>query len=278
MEKINKKRRALILYATMSSNTEKVANWFAETFDEYNWAVKVVKVQGLVSLEAESGNLYFDDYDVICLGSPIVGGAPLQPIIKAFSLGAGGNLEKIARKEMEKPDEGMKQQENLAKSLWRRAPLPYPGVLNKNDSRPLGIVFSTYGGGFFGSGECIPVLETLRLYLNNYSVDVVGYFACAGREHGPAGYAPGVKPRAVFKPGPPDLSLPEADVCDPMVYTMKDGTQKYGSYFFHFDLNSKPSSRDEAKARAFAGDFIEDYFMTYDGNPNPPYSKIISIS
>lgn len=111
-----------------------------------------------------------------------------------------------------------------------------------------------------------------------YTNTLTFYFACAGREHGSAGYAPGVKPRAVFKPGPPDLSLPEADVCDPMVYTMKDGTQKYGSYFFHFDLNSKPSSRDEAKARAFAGDFIEDYFMTYDGNPNPPYSKIISIS
>ena len=31
MEK--EKRRALILYATMTSNTEKVANWFAETFD-----------------------------------------------------------------------------------------------------------------------------------------------------------------------------------------------------------------------------------------------------
>ncbi len=43
-------------------------------------------------------------------------------------------------------------------------------------------------------------------------------------------------------------------------------------------MKQQPSSRDEAKARAFAGDFIEDYFMTYDGNPNPPYSKIISIS
>ncbi len=52
----------------------------------------MVKVQGLASLEAESGNLYFDDYDVLCLGSPIVGGAPLQPIIQAFSLGAGGKF------------------------------------------------------------------------------------------------------------------------------------------------------------------------------------------
>lgn len=49
---------------------------------------------------------------------------------------------------------------------------PYAGVLNKGDSRPLGIVFSTYGGGLYGSSECLPVLETLKLYLNLYSVDV----------------------------------------------------------------------------------------------------------
>ena len=58
METNNKKRRALILYATMSFNTQKVANWFAETFDEYNWEVKVVKIQGPASLEAESGSLH----------------------------------------------------------------------------------------------------------------------------------------------------------------------------------------------------------------------------
>ena len=31
-----KQRRALILYATMTKNTEKVANWFQETFEYYN--------------------------------------------------------------------------------------------------------------------------------------------------------------------------------------------------------------------------------------------------
>ena len=273
-----KKRRALIMYATMTSNTEKVANWFAETFDAYNWDVKTVRIKGPKTLEEERENLFFDDYDVICLGSPIVGGAPLQPIIKAFSLGGGGGLETTTMQQLDKPPMDAPPDDSLDKSLWRREPLPYPGVLNKNHVRKMGIVFSTYGGGFFGSGECMATLETLKLYLSNYSVDVVGYFACCGREHGPAGYDPGQKPRKFFKPGPPDMSLPAADVCDPVVYTMKDGTEKYGSYFFHFDMNSKPSDRDECKARAFISDFVEDYFMTYDGEPNPPLSKIISIS
>lgn len=38
-------------------------------------------------------NVYFDDYDVICLGSPIVAGYPLKIVSKLFSLGAHTGLE-----------------------------------------------------------------------------------------------------------------------------------------------------------------------------------------
>lgn len=270
-----KQRRALILYATMSSNTEKIARCFADVFDAYNWDVTTVRIRNQAELALRQEELYFDDYDVICLGSPIVGGSPLQPIVRAFSLGGGGKLEK-AVEQTDASGKGLPQQP--PKGKWRRHDAPYAGVLNRTDSRPLGIVFSTYGGGFYGSSECMPVLETLKLYLNTYSVDVTGFFACGGREHGPAGYPMGVKPKAEFRPGPPDPSVPDADVCDPVVYTMKDGTEKYGSYFFHYDLCSKPGPREEQKARAFAADFIEDFFMTYDGERNPPLSNIVSIS
>ena len=39
-----KQRRALIMYATMTKNTEKVAVWFKETFEEYNWDVTFLKI------------------------------------------------------------------------------------------------------------------------------------------------------------------------------------------------------------------------------------------
>lgn len=51
-----------------------------------------------------------------------------------------------------------------------------------------------------------------------------------------------------------------------------------GSYFFHYDCHSRPGPREEAKARAFISDIVEDYFMTYDGVPNPPRSEIVSLS
>ena len=92
-----------------------------------------------------------------------------------------------------------------------------------------------------------------------------------------AGYPVGVKPKANFVPGKRNDG-PDADVCDAVMYRMADGSLRPGSYFFHYDCDSKPGPREEAKARAFMSDVIEDYFMTYDGVPNPPLSEILSLS
>ena len=138
-------------------------------------------------------------------------------------------------------------------------------------------MFTTYGGGFYGTNEAEANLTTLRQYLNLNNVDVIGRFSCAGKETGPAGYPVGVKPKANFIPGHRNDG-PDADVCDAVMYRMGDGTLRPGSYFFHYDCDSKPGKREEAKARAFISDIVEDYFMTYDGVPNPPYSEIWSLS
>ena len=133
------------------------------------------------------------------------------------------------------------------------------------------------------SKPVFPLIEStgknlLKLYLNLNNVDVVGKFCCAGRETGPAGYPLGVKPKADFRPGKKNDDMPDADVCDAVLYPMGDGTQVPGSYFFHYDCHSKPGSREEAKAKAFIADIVEDYFMTYDGERNPFISQIISMS
>lgn len=277
-----KKRRALILYATMTRNTEKVAVWFKETFEAYNWDVTFVKLQAPAKMQEMQEQLYFDDYDVIALGSPIVGGMPLQNVIKNMSMGGGGALEKEVQDKLDENKSGGNAGAAAAPArpgvLWRRNQAPYAGVLRREDSRPLGIVFCTYGGGFYGSSECMATMEMLKLYLNSNNVDVVGKFACGGRETGPAGFDLGVKPPAVFIPGPKGKDVPPADVPDAIDYVFADGHTQKGAYFFHYNLNEKPGPREEMKARAFAADFIEDFFMTYDGVRNPVMSEILSIS
>ena len=275
-----KQRRALILYATMTKNTEKIATWFKETFEYYNWDVTFVKLVAPAKMQELQDKLYFDDYDVVALGSPIVGGMPLQSVIKNMSMGGGGALEKEVQTKLDENKGSAAAAAAPARPgvLWRRNEAPYAGVLRRGDSRPLGIVFCTYGGGFYGSGECMATLETLKLYLTCNNVDVVGKFACAGKETGPAGFALGEKPPAVFIPGPKGKDMPKADVPDAIDYEFADGHTQKGSYFFHYDMESKPGPREEAKARAFAADFIEDFFMTYDGVRNIAISEILSIS
>lgn len=271
-------RRVLILYATMTHNTEKIAAWFKETFEEYCWEVTFVRIANNTNYAAIQEQLFFDDYDVVALGSPIVAGAPLQAVIRALSLGGGGALEKEVQDKLNENKGDASAAPAMPGARWRRNASPYPGVLRRDDTRPLGIVFTTYGGGFYGSGESIAVLETLKLYLTINNVDVVGKFACAGKETGPAGYALGVKPKAYFKPGANTSDMPDANVPDAVMYAKKDGSQVPGSYFFHYDLNSKPGPREEMKARAFISDLVEDFFMTYDGERNIAVSEIISIS
>ena len=98
MATVMEPRRALILYATMTKNTEKVATWFNETFNEYGWETNLIRIMPNTNWAELQDKLYFDDYDLVCLGSPIVGGSVLQPIIKALSFGGGGALEKDVQK------------------------------------------------------------------------------------------------------------------------------------------------------------------------------------
>ena len=67
-------------------------------------------------------------------------------------------------------------------------------------------------------------------------------------------------------------------MCDAVTYTTKDGKKWPGSYFFHYNNEEKPGPKEEARARAFISDVVEDYFMTYDGERFIGLSQVISIS
>ncbi len=272
-------RRALILYATMTQNTEKIARSFQEVLEHYKFQVTVFRLTPSADFQGMQEQLYFDDYDIICLGSPIVAGSPLGIVTSALSLGGNGGIDKVILDQKKKKGEEAAFDPSTPLFSWRRNPAPYPGVLNPNDSRPLGVVFSTYGGGFYGSDECLATLELLKLYLNLYSVDVVGKFACCGRESGPAGYDPGVKPKGGATPAAfRDKNAPDAPVCDAVTYADAEGNEFFGSYFFHFNMNSKPSQRDLWKAKAMMADLVEDYFFSFDGARKKSLSQYISLS
>ena len=284
-----KRLRALILYATMTKNTEKIAVAMKETFEYYRWEVTLFRMT--MKKEDWAGrqdDLYFDDYDVICLGSPIVAGYPITVVNKVFSLGAGGELEKNVQKQVNAGD-GFKMNSETMKgpaasldekggpgapppktigAQWRRRQCPYPGGPSADNYQPVGVVFTTYGGGFYGSNECRTTLAALKQFLEMNNVSVIGQFACCGKEFGPGGLAEHEKPRMIV-PG----EMPDA-----VEYETADGKKITGSYFYHARMWDHPLDRDIQKARFLVSDIVEDVFLTYNGKRSQVCSEYISIS
>lgn len=285
-----KRMRALILYATMTKNTEKIAVAMKETFEYYRWEVTLFRMT--MKKEDWAGrqeDLYFDDYDVVCLGSPIVAGYPITVVNKVFSLGAGGQLEQNVQKQvdggagfkmnsdtMKGPASGMDEKKPGAGgppprtigAQWRRRQCAYPGGPTADNYQPVGVVFTTYGGGFYGSNECRTTLAALKMFLEMNNVSVIGQFACCGREFGPAGLKEHEKPRLVV-PG---------EIQDPAEYETADGKTITGSYFYHARPWDHPLDRDIQKARFLISDIVEDVFLTYNGKRAQVCSEYISIS
>lgn len=290
-----KKLRALILYATMTKNTEKIAAAMKETFEHYGWEVTYYRMtMNPKRWEGMQEQLYFDDYDVIALGSPIVAGYPLTVVNKVFSLGAGGELENNVQKQVDagggfeansdtiKPPPGQPgpggpggpegpggpPPKPAVGASWRRKPCLFPGGPSQYNYRPIGLVFTTYGGGFFGSNEALATLSALKLFLELQNVDVIAQFACVGKEFGPAGLVAGEKP----------FLIEGGELPDAKIYELEEGEQYTSSYFFHGQPWEHPNDKDVIKAKILVSDLVEDMFMTYDGRRAQVKSEYISIS
>lgn len=281
------KKKALIMYATITKNTERIAKAFAESFAHYGWQADLVRISN------KSGNVTgsYSDYDVVCLGSPIVAGSPLMCIQKRFSPGGGSSLEEDVTKNAEAgvgfntggvglrgpaggpggpggPEGpggpgGPEMPDADGAARWAGGPISH------NQHFPLGIIFTTYGGGCSGPEEANGTLALLKLYLTQKNVRVIGTFACCGKEYGPAGIDDGGKPMVM---GPGKLE-------PPVYYRDADGAYHAGSFFFHTHMNSKPCDRDIMKAKALVADIVEDYFFSHDGlRKEEVFSQYVSIS
>lgn len=270
-------KKALILYASMSGNTEKIAHAFEEVFRLYGFQVDLYKAEGKKLSEKQ---VYFEDYDFICIGSGLIGGQPMPQLSKLLALHG--------------PDAGIFYRESAG---WEHA--------NRGEDRK-GLAFLTYGGSFFGPDETEAAMGQVRLWLNEHGVHCVGEFTCPGREinmfkMGKVGEYLGVsalKATEVFdrfmaQPDAPEFRDPQllellkdAEKInehgdprpDPRVYTLSDGRELAGSWNYHHHLMARPDSRDILKAKLLLQDILEDYYLTGDGVPNPSRSCYKSIS
>lgn len=264
-----KQRKALVVYASVTGNTEKVAKRFKQVFEKKDrawgdWTCDIFKVKKNTYKEDIPYSIM--DYDFICVGGPIWAGIPplylfddhvgaIAKMMRPPNMGPGGP-----------PAGGPPDGE----------PMPNPF-----DNKRKSVVFVTYGGQGAGPAEAIASLEVLSLYSGG---KVAGKFACCGGmwDEPPIDM---VAARFGMMVGDATVLVDcyRADPNDPQFadYSEEDRkvmakavkqTEKFKTGLddarrihpmmrsWHYDYENRPTERDLLKAEIFLEEILEDYY------------------
>lgn len=324
------KRKALIIYGSITGNTEMVAKEFAAVCHEYGFEPDLVKIDP--KRDWAKDPVFVEDYDLVCLGSPIIAGLPYKEVSMLMGLqgtkqlyrnrglydriqahlAAGGHLGPGVG-EVSQPGQipGVNYNSGIPGIVCMGVGTDSPG--SKSDVKKktvYGVAFCTYGGSGVGPEESYGTLEVLTEYLRVNGIRCVGKFACPGKE---LRHSAVDKLAMVLKMNIDDSQAtmqrykdnPESEefkkLTDAQRQALADGActkdehsfgedaptmlgndpmgcGKPGSVVWHYDFQNRPSRRDLLKSNIFLSEIIEDYFLTFTGDPRPPYSIYTCIS
>lgn len=302
--------KALILYSSITGNTEKIAKAFAETFRAYNITPTLMKLEGnYLGDQMDPPNTA--DYDFLCLGTPVIAGIPYHDFYINF--GAQDDYGRRSIGGAQGPGQGMPHMgEGGGPGGGPGGPGgpgpegPPPGGMGmpggENQHR---IAFATYGGYGQGPTEAIGSLELIKELFQGQGF--VGFYACPGKilyEKASETISEALKINKFraqelivrYKEGkmeyfkdytPEQLALFDAAAKETaadsfgeptMVPNDPMGIGKDGSKFWSYDLQNRPNDRDVFMAQAFLEDIIEDYYLSDTGEPRKPSSVYWSIN
>ncbi len=148
---MNKTKRSLIIYQTMTGNTEKVALRFQKVFNQKGWKCDAFKIDK----NTDFANLpfKFEDYDFMCAGSGVYMALP------------GKEITDLMFKYTHQPKRNGK--------IVRVHRMIFPGPKS-------GIVFVTYAGTHLGPKESEPALSLLELNIEHLRFKCIARFSCPG--------------------------------------------------------------------------------------------------
>lgn len=309
---MHSKYKALIVYSSITGNTEKIAEAFAETFREYNIAPTLMKLEGNY-LGEQMDPPDIGAYDFLCLGSPVIAGIPYHDFYINF--GAQDDYGRRSFGGMQGPGAGGPPKDGGPGGSGDMpggpggpgGGAPGPGMMGGPGMNPKQhrIAFTTYGGEGKTPDDAKATLELIKeLFQGN---NFVGFFACPGKilYNDASEYISQElkinKFRAQelivrYKAGQMDyfkdyteeqLELFEAaskenannSFSEPTMMTNDPlGIGRNGSKFWSYDLQNRPNDRDVFMAKAFLQDIIEDYYLSDSGEPRTPSSVYYSIN
>jgi len=220
-KEIKMSKKCLILYATHTGNTEKVAARFKIAFERHGWTVDSVKLNQKSDLMHPTYDI--KDYDFLCVGSGIAMHLPFDEILKAVKFPRDRGLDPkqdMAEPPSQMPPEGAGISPGSGKVPGQGgSPPSHHRIVFGPDSKKA-VVFVTYSGFDLGPKEAVPSLELLALEVEHLEIEVIGKFSCLGK------FIPGPTPETFWgdirdRPNEYDLMKAEIFIEDKLA-EMKD--------------------------------------------------------
>lgn len=175
-------KKSLVLYASLTGNTEKVAGIFAEVFARNEWECDVFKIDS--NIDPANPPFTLADYDFLCVGSPVIGSLPVRDVLNILSKNPSsphkGNLGLMCRslEEIKQNPRGPRQFVSIAPKPVVTDEPPLRIKFGPGDRK--GIVFVSFGGVHLGPKEAVPSLALLESEMEHLRFQCVGKFACPG--------------------------------------------------------------------------------------------------
>ena len=181
-------KKSLVMYASMTGNTEKVALRFKKVFEKMGWECDMLKVDG--NTDTDNPQVDYSRYDFLCVGSPVIKSLPVGEILKMLlnapqnphggrSFTPGATMDEL----MAEYNQHLREVREKEKEEEKRAPAARQEsieiVFGPDDKK--GIVFVSYGGLHQGPKEAEPALALLDSEMEHLRFQCMGRFACPGR-------------------------------------------------------------------------------------------------
>jgi len=169
-------KRSLIMYASHTNNTTKVAERFRSTLEKNGWQCDTFRI--LQDGDPTTIPYKIKDYDLVCAGSGINLHMPYAELIAVIRVPRYGYdpLKVTPQTPGAQPaDEGA----NKVPAGSRSAPVHGKIVLGPDSKKC--ISFVTYGGLEFGPWEAQPALDWINVEMAHLNIEPVGTFCCPGK-------------------------------------------------------------------------------------------------
>jgi hypothetical protein len=174
-------KKCLIIYSSITGNTEKVALRFKSTFEREGWECDIFKIRKRAE---DILNPPFDihSYDFLCAGSGIMVHLPYNEILNVLRRLRLGMDPRIALRNRDETIPYIKEPmpDYLPPDRDPRVLGSHRKIILGPDSKKA-VVFVTYGGYEFGPKEAQPALQLMALEIEHIGFQCIGQFCCPGK-------------------------------------------------------------------------------------------------